>query len=562
MRTSKRILITILITALASTATASAQQPKSKSSKKDIGPLAVINGEPLTVAELREGFVKRHGGHEKFLGGEQELRRFINIIVDQRLLVQEAYNLGIQDLADIRKATEEYADQKSAAYLVQSETEGRANPTEEQIHDAWEANTKQLYVMQEIVVESRDEAEQVRGMILGGGNFEEIARSCSTVPSKMHGGRLGTVGWGTMEPAWETVVFPLEPGEISPAFRTKGGWNVVQLLDRTTIAQPAYKSVRSKIEAILKGRMLDENRASFSNELWTRYHVAVAPVDHSAASLSALHKTSADTVVASWDGGALLLKDFPSEGEIKMMAALPDWRAQQFFDEQLRAGVNEPLVKLEVKRRNIAAVPQVADPVRRYQEDLMENALYADHIFKDVKVTDDDVKTYFEQHKAELKTPERRHVAHIVMADPATAKAVRDRALAGEPWADLVKQNSVDTPTVKDAGELGWITKRDTPKEFIPVLALQEGAVSEPIQSKFGWHLIKVLGIEAERPLSYDEAKDNIGKSVLDQKKREKRAYWVKKLREASKVNISDKAVHDYVKDNPFEEAKQTPKSH
>lgn len=562
MRTAKRILITMLIASLASTATASTQQSKSKSGKKNIGPLAVINGEPLTVDELREGFVKRHGGHEKFLGGEQELRRFIEIIVDERLLVQEAYNLGIQNQSDVRSATEEYADQTSLDYLVQSETEGKANPTEEQVHAAWEANTKRLYLVQEIVVDSRDEAEQVRAMILGGANFEEIARSCSTAPSKMYGGRLGNVGWGTMEPAWETVVFPLEPGEVSPAFRTKGGWNVVQLLDLTTIVQPDYNSVRAKIEGILKRRMLDERRASFSNELWMRYHVAVAPVDHSAASLSSLHERAPETALAAWDGGSLLLKDFPSEGELKMMAALPSSRAQQFFDDQLRTAVNEQLVRLEVKRRNIAALPEVADPVRRFQEDLMERVLYADHILKDLEVSDDDVKAYFEKHRSDLKKPERRHVAHIVVASEAAARTIRAKAVAGESWRDLVEKNSLDTQSIKDAGDLGWVTKRDTPREFASVLSLQEGAVSEPIQSKFGWHLIKILKIEDERPLAFEDCKDDVRKLVTEQKKREKRDYWVKKLRAASTVTISTKAIRDYVKDNPFEEAKATPKSH
>lgn len=526
-----------------------------------VGPLAVINGEVLTVEELRDGFVKRHGGHTKFLGGESELRKFIEIIVDQRLLVQEAYNLGLDELADIRKATDEYAEKKAFEHLLRTEIDEKAKPTAEEVREAWATKTNEVWHLSEIVIESQREAEEVYAALSSGTDFEQLARWCSIAPSRMRGGRLGMVGWGTLDPAYEDAIARMQPGEISSPFATSTGWAVIQLVDRMDYPQPAFENVRLKIEGILLRRKLESRRKEFSEALWARYHGVAEPIDLDVAKIRAIRESKPDTPVASWDGGALPIKDFLTDPELRMMSMLTPARARQFWDEQLRKAVNDPLAKLEIAERKVTEVPAVAEVVRRYREDLMERVLYADHVLKDVAVSDEEVRAYYDEHRAELTEPEKRRVAHFVVATEEEAKTARDLVEAGADFADVVKKVSTDTPSAKEGGDLGWITKKDTPDVFAPILTMEVGAMSMPIESKFGWHVVKVVDIRPERPMTFEEAQEHVRKAVLEEKKRAARMVWVRKLRDAATVQISDAAIRQYVAQNPFAPDGEAPAS-
>lgn len=153
-------------------------------------------------------------------------------------------------------------------------------------------------------------------------------------------------------------------------------------------------------------------------------------------------------------------------------------------------------------------------------------------------------------------------MSHIVLATEELAVAVRNQIMGGEDFAALAKTRSQDVQSARGGGDLGWITKGQVPKEFAAVLTLQEGDVSEPIQSKFGWHVIKVTAIESGRQRTLDEAKEDIRTVVLQKMQREKRAYWVKKLRDAAKISVNKRAVRAYVKANDFTTPKEMTSQH
>lgn len=512
--------------------------------------LAKVNDEPVTAEELKNQFVKRHGGHEKFLAGMVEVKKFVDIVVDWKLLIQESYRLGLHDTPAIKADVDAYRERKMLEYLLKTEIEQKAIPSSDEIKEAWEKNTSEVVTTRQIVVETKDEAEAIRRGLAGGTPFEEAARECSIVPSNVHDGLLPEIGWGSLDAAWEAAVFPLKPGELSPVFKGKDGWEVDRLEMRSPVEKPELGKARNRIEGILKRRKTEQRRRELSEVLNAKYHVVFAVEDRRPASLGRLLAESPDATVVSWDGGKLSVKELFNKDEIAALRGFAPWRAQAHTDELIQRSLNESLAKLEARARKLDEVPEVADDVKRRQEDLMEGALYADHILKDIAVTDADVKAYYEKHKAELVTPERRRVAHIVLESEAEAKEVRGKLEAGDPFAELVKAKSKDAATVKQAGDLGFITKKEVPPEFAAVLELKQGEISQPVKSKFGWHLIKVTAIEPPRPMPFEEAKSDVEKRVREDKKREKRAYWVAKLRESATIKVSEAGVKKFLEDN------------
>jgi parvulin-like peptidyl-prolyl isomerase len=550
MRSLPKLLAALLLAACAT-------QPAPRTA-----PLALVNGEPVTVADLTEQFVKKHGGHTVFLGAEAEARRFLEIIIEDRLLIQEAYNLELQKSPAIAQAVDEYRDRKSVDYLVKTEIEEKSVPTEAELREAWQTQTTALLQVRQILVSSRQEAEEIRAAILHGGDFEAFARECSSSPSNKYGGRLATIGWGSREERWEQVVSRLEPGELSEPIRTKEGWELALLDSREVAALPDFYAARPRLEAILKQRKGEHLRDDLSTQLWNLHGARMIGATPSVSALAALLNESPASALVTWDGGSVSVKELFTPGELRMYVRFAPVRAEDEIDSRIRATVHQRLLALEARARRTANVPTVAEDVLKYQERLMQNALYEDHVLKRVVVTDADIETYYRENQSTLIRPEKRRIAHLVVATEEEAQKWRAQIDGGGDFAALVKEHSADGQTKDKDGDLGWITKKNTPEAFAPVLSLKEGEVSLPIRSEYGWHLIRVSEIAPPTPLTLDEAREDLRKLVTQKRMREARGLWIEKLRQVAEIQVSDKAIRQYVEDHPYEGAPETAPTH
>jgi peptidyl-prolyl cis-trans isomerase D len=120
---------------------------------------------------------------------------------------------------------------------------------------------------------------------------------------------------------------------------------------------------------------------------------------------------------------------------------------------------------------------------------------------------------------------------HILVDDAALAQTIKGKLDAGEDWFSLVQAYSTDEGSKSQGGDLGWFGRGKMVKEFEDAaFALKVGEVSEPVQSQFGWHIIRLLGHE-NRPLSESECQ------TLKQTKFDD---WLKLFREGSQVEILD----------------------
>jgi peptidyl-prolyl cis-trans isomerase C len=411
---------------------------------------------------------------------------------------------------------------------------------------AWEQHTGRLYTVLQIATATRAEAEAARARLAGGEDFEKVAREVSIAPSRKVGGRLHSVGWGTFNPEWEGAVFALETGGLTPVLETELGFEIVRLESAKDVEKPELEKARARIESILRQRRTRERQAALSQELWTRYHAAPGPVDLSLAAMQRTAVGAPNTVIATWDGGQLTAGEIAED----VKALRPGEAGERAWAEQLRAILNRPLAVREAKARGYAEVPEVAAAVKAREADLMEGILYSEYVLRDVKVTDEEVRAWYDGHRAELTRPERRRIAQIVVADEETASALRQQIVdGGATFEDLARTRSTDKQTAMGGGDLGWIEKRAVPEDLKAVLALKSGEVSGPLASKYGVHLFKVTDIEPELPLSFEEAQPGLRKRLLEQEQRATRTTWVRQLRAAADVKVSDKGVRAFVKD-------------
>jgi len=139
------------------------------------------------------------------------------------------------------------------------------------------------------------------------------------------------------------------------------------------------------------------------------------------------------------------------------------------------------------------------------------------------------------------------HARHIllrpneILDDDATKQkmiGVRAQIVGGDDFATVARAVSDDTASATDGGDLGWLSPGDTVPEFEQVMAdLPIGELSQPIKSRYGWHLIEIL----ERR-SHDTTDENKRGACVRQiraaKAEEERELWLRRLRAQAYVDI------------------------
>ena len=129
--------------------------------------------------------------------------------------------------------------------------------------------------------------------------------------------------------------------------------------------------------------------------------------------------------------------------------------------------------------------------------------LSPDTLARDIQVPDEDVAAYYEQHKAEYVTAEKRSVEVLVTQDEAVAQQLARAWIAGAGWAEMQKQ-------VADAGGSSVVLDDATPAEIpapdlaTAVFAAAPDTVAGPVQTGFGWQVLRVTKVlpGTERPLA------------------------------------------------------------
>ncbi|TFF13764.1 peptidylprolyl isomerase [Pseudomonas sp. BCA14] len=246
---------------------------------------------------------------------------------------------------------------------------------------------------------------------------------------------------------------------------------------------------------------------------------------------------------------------------------------QEMLIGQVRAGIAGSgfvtdaevlaFARLEKQTRDFATVNIKADPAA-------------------VKLTDDEVKAYYDQHAKEFMTPdqvvidylelkkssffdqvtvkddelqaayqketanlaEQRRAAHILIevndkTTDAQAKAkieeIQARLAKGEKFEALAKEFSQDPGSANNGGDLGFAGPGVYDPDFETALyALNKDQVSAPVRTTFGWHLIKLLGVEAPQVPSFASLKDKLTRELKTQQVEQRFVEATKQLEDAA----------------------------
>lgn len=139
-----------------------------------------------------------------------------------------------------------------------------------------------------------------------------------------------------------------------------------------------------------------------------------------------------------------------------------------------------------------------------------------------VRVTEEEVKAYYEAHKDELQADESVNASHILVDSEEKAEQLLAAIRAGEiSFEDAARQSST-CPSGQQGGSLGDFARGQMVPEFDQaVFALEEGELCGPVKTQFGYHLIRLNKKNAATPISYADIREELYQQVSQEKQQE-----------------------------------------
>jgi len=160
-----------------------------------------------------------------------------------------------------------------------------------------------------------------------------------------------------------------------------------------------------------------------------------------------------------------------------------------------------------------------------------------------ISITEEEMKEYFEENKETFAVEEQVKASHILTETEEAAAEVKEKLDAGEDFAELAKEYSIDEANKNYGGDLGIVKRGEMVPEFEEAaFSMEAGSISQPVKTQFGYHIIKVDDKKEAREADFEQSKEQIEEILFEGKVQlEFHSWYQGKLNEYEIENFLEK---------------------
>ena len=267
--------------------------------------------------------------------------------------------------------------------------------------------------------------------------------------------------------------------------------------------------------------------------IWTPALVAVSALAFAGCTQKAGPggSTAAKPPVAIVNGEPITAEAFAAWTEAQANKKPADLAPEQ-RKQMLESIENLYVSAQEAQKQGIGADPEVSARIELNRLNLLAAGLFQKFI-KEKTATDADLRAEYDRQIANMPKQEF-HASHILVKDEAQAKDIVTQLGKGAKFDVLAKKYSIDPGSKNNGGDLSWFTPEKMVKPFSDAVAkLQKGEYTkEPVQSQFGWHVIRLEDTRPVTPPPFESVKDRLGQFVQQRQVHD----YIDTLRKAAKI--------------------------
>lgn len=223
-----------------------------------------------------------------------------------------------------------------------------------------------------------------------------------------------------------------------------------------------------------------------------------------------------------------------------------DQEMNNIFDQQVNAlkqqnNLNDEQLEQAIQQQGFESMQQYKD---MFFENNMNGFLVnklREEVVNEVSVSDEEAKEYYDNNTQQFETSEQKKVSHILFDEKEKAEEVLTEINNGADFAEMAREHSTG-PTAENGGDLGFITANEqgldrTFRDAAMNLSVGE-VTSEPVETQFGFHLIKVTDSREAGVREFEEVKSQIKGQLRSQKQNQTFQDFVEGLREDAEIDI------------------------
>ena len=514
-------------------------------------PIALVNDDPVTVADLLQalGSVHEGRGDEKTKTEATDYKEILDRLINARLVSQEAANIGLDQSPDVKDALEKNG-RAALADLVRDDISKNVKADSSEV----EARLKKMveeWKIVSVLFEKEDDAKAMADAIKAGKPFGELAEKAVKDKKAKGGGEGEYMKPKELLPEIVSAASTLKVGAVSPVIKLGSGKNqgfvIIKLLDKR---YPETPEARMQAEQAVLGKKKFEAINKYKKELFSKYVTIkdrrVNGLDYDSPKAN-LEKLMTDTRVVAEikDDAPVTVGDLTRALGEKFYHGLKEAATTKKINEAKREALNlvieRRLVRSEALRRGLDKSEEYRTIMRNIDNTLLFGLFVKKVVAPDIKVQEEDLQAYFRDHKKEYTYPEMMKISVLTFGKKRDAGAALAKLKKGDDF-NWVRANADGLVSTDDEGmqlDGRVLATSSMPKEVRAAVAgAREGDFRLSPGPNGSYYVLSIQKIIPPRLQDFEEVKKEIQDKVLETKFNEALKDWISKLRAASEIKV------------------------
>lgn len=509
--------------------------------------VAMVNDEPITLDEFNQDRAAQQAGDARQTKQDKTsdselLRRLVNT----RLMLQEARKIGLDELPEIKNMVDVYSKVTLREFLIERELKN-VKPDDQDIDRVYKEMVKE-WKISSLFFESEEAAKKAEEEIKKGGDFAEVAKRLASEGVAKAGEEKNYAKPKDFHPSIAKVISEMKVGSVSSVIPLTKGYIIFKLEDVRFPDNPEAKEMAKREAFNLKST---DALKQYTDSLVKKYVT--------------IHKEVLDSLdfEAKEPGFQALLKDTRVVAEIKGEKPITVGEMTEYLRQQLYHGVEKAIESRKLNSQKMAIFEEMLfkrvsrkealslgidkteayrNKVKEYEDSVIFGAFVQKAIVPDVKIKEEELKAYYNEHIKDYTFPEMMRINSLVFAKRNHAEDAVEKLRKGTEfqWLASNAEGQVD----KDAAGLltfdgKLLATKTLPEGVRKVLSGAHAGDFKLYASPEGYfYVLSIQGVVPPRPQPYEEVRKDIGNKMFNEKLMKLVEDWANKLRAASDVKI------------------------
>lgn len=508
-------------------------------------PLAIVNDDPITLGDFKESIGMMHTDmKEGRAAGKKDYAALLNRLITVKLILQEAGNIGLDELPEVKQSIDAYS-RIALLELFQKKKIENLKPDENEVDKIYKAIVRE-YGMLSVLFQNETAARNAEAQIKGGANLDEVLSKALKDGAAKGEKEVRYYKSAELLPQVAKALSGMKSGDLGPVIQVGTGFAVFKLED---IRYPENPQAREQArQEVIKAERVKVMEA-YNKQLAKKYvKLKKAVFDSVNYEKGNLEKWGRDKrAVAEIKGDKPLTVAELTEALAKRFYhGVESAKSQKKMNEKKIEVLQELFAKrifrLEAIRLGIDKSGEYKTMIKEYGNSVLFGTFVDRVIVPDIKLSNDELKAYYDKHTAEFSFPEMIRIRALPFGKMEDAANALEKLRKGTDfqWLSGNAEGRIDKGDAELLNlEKNLLVVTDLPVDISKAV---EGAKPDDARIYSGkdgnFYVLYIQELVPAKPEQFVDVRERIAGIIYKEKLGKAVEDWADKLRKASDVKV------------------------